>query len=225
MPLLLYCVAPEGVPDTNVGGVRGAAVRGTIEKGLKFFYSEAPGDTPWPKDIVAEARQVHAVVSDIFSRSAVLPFRYPTVVAEEAEIRHLADSRGGRFRDFLARVEGKVQMDIRLSGATDQPAGRPPDDRELIGQLGANAGRAYLEARAGRQALFSAAAEKCRQAAGSADWRIQRQGENIRCQALISRVEVVSFFERMRALELPGGVTAAVSGPWTPAGFWEDDSG
>ncbi len=222
MPLLLYCVAPESAPETALTGVGGAAVRSRTVSGLRFFYSDAAREAKSSRDVVAAAQQVHAVVSDIFSRSAVLPFRYPTTLKDEDELARLAGERGAKFSDFLKRVSGKVQMDIRLtiaSGRGDEKA--PAKEAGRAGQQG----RAYLERRARRQMLLSAAAEKCRQTAASADWRIQQLGENIRCQALLPRVEVISFLERMRALELPDGINAAVSGPWPPAGFWEDDSG
>lgn len=226
MPLLLYCVTPESAAETPVSGVGGVAVRSRTENGLRFFYSDVVGQATTSPDVVAAAQQVHAVVRDIFSRSAVLPFRYPTTLKDEDEFVRLASERGAKFLDFLKRMGGKVQMDVRLSitsGTSDETLHRSPKTGERVGQPGT--GRAYLEARGRRQALLSAAAEKCRQAATSAEWRNQQQGENIRCQALIPRVEVVSFSERMRALELPDGVKAAVSGPWPPAGFWDDDSG
>ena len=185
-------------------------VQSSALNGLRFFYSEIADDMPTSLDIATAAKQVHAVVSDVFSRSAVLPFRYPTVVNNSEELEQLSRTKGEAFRAFLERVGMKVEMDIRLaidSEAVEQPA----------------SGRAYLDGRAQRQALISAAAEKCRQTANPADWRIQQRGENLRCQALMERVEVVSFLERMRTLELPGGVKAAISGPWPPAGFWENE--
>jgi len=210
MPLLLYCVAPESAIETTVKGVGGAPVRRLKHGELNFFYSDISGDGPDSSDIAKAAEQVHAVVSDIFTRSAVLPFRYPTVVAGDNELARLAEERGAAFREYLERVAGKVQMDVRLTGSS------------IRGQRSAG-GRAYLEGRAKCQAQLSDAAERCRQAVDSAEWRIQQRGENIRCQALISQVEVISFFERMRALKLPDGVKAAVSGPWPPAGFWDDE--
>ena len=223
MPLLVYGVALQEAADTQVKGVGGAAVRSAIEDGLRFFYSEATPQTKSP-EIVTAAQQVHAVISDIFSRGPVLPFRYPTVVANEAEIAELAKTRGDAFREFFERVGSNVQMDIRLTLVNNNEGNPDPINTGQAGaHTGATSGRAYLEARARRQALISAAAETCRQAARSADWRIQQRNENIRCQALISRVEVLSFLERMHTLELPGEVKAAVSGPWPPAGFWEDE--
>jgi Gas vesicle synthesis protein GvpL/GvpF len=214
MPFLLYCVAPESVTESSLSGVGGAGVRSAAQSGLRFFYSDIRGGEPLSHDVVTAAQQVHAVVSDIFSRCPVLPFRYPTIVTDENEIAKLASERGDAFRGFLERVRGKVQMDVRITlNAADSGSSVP------------ESGRAYLEGKAQRQASLSAAAETCRQASDSADWRIQQQGENIRCQALVSRVEVVSFLDRMRALELPDGVKAVVSGPWPPAGFWTDDSG
>ena len=211
MPFLLYCVAPESTEETSVKGVGGAAVRSSKLSGLKFFFSEiATGHLSC--DIVTAAKQVHAVVSDIFSHGPVLPFRYPTSLANEVELAELASTRGSAFRQYFQRVGSKVQMDVRL---TTGPSAADETPTET--------GRGYLEGRARCQARLSAAAEKCRQVADSADWRSYRSAENIRCQALISRVEVVSFYERMRALKLPEGVEAAVSGPWPPAGFWEDE--
>lgn len=218
MPLLLYCVAPAAATDTALEGVGGAAVRSTIVNGMKFFYSDVSSDME-KGDIVAAAKAVYAVVNDIFSRGDVLPFRYPTILKDEGETKKLAKERGGAFQTFLQRTEGKAQIDIRLT------VDREKSEHSRSENGGDLSGREYLQARAKSQASLSAAAESCRLAAHSDDWRIQQQGENIRCQALISRVEVLSFLGRMRALELPDGVKAAVSGPWPPAGFWDDDSG
>lgn len=218
MPLLLYCVALETAPDTDVSGVGGAVVRGRIESALKFFYSKATSDSA-TRDVVAAAQTVHRVVSDIFARTAVLPFQYPTLVADEREMAKLALDRGKDFRTFLERVGSKVQMDIRLTLASEAHPVSTQAGR--VDQTGS--GTQYLHARAHRQATLYAAAETCRLAAGSNGFRSNHRGENIRCQVLMERVEVVSFLERMRTLELPGGVKAAVSGPWPPAGFWEDE--
>ena len=211
MSLLLYCVALETAADTSVHGVGDAAVRSEIQSVLRFFFSEIERADLAGLEIATAAREVHRVVSDLFSKGAVLPFRYPTIVEDSAELAKLAEERGGAFREFLLRVAGKVQMDIRLTLAA------APDEAEP------SSGREYMEARVRRQALLMAAAQTCREAALSPEWRNQQAGENIRCQALIERVEVISFLERMRTLELPGGVKAVVTGPWPPAGFWEGD--
>ncbi len=225
MPLLLYCVAPSTAEDTAVSGVGGAAVRSKVEAGLKFFYSETESASMTSHDVVAAAQAVHAVVSDVFSRAPVLPFQYPTVLADEHEIAKLAEDRGVAFREFLKLVGSKVQMDVRLTITDDVASGRgnphpPAREGGRVGQP--TTGTAYLQARAERQASLSAAAETCRLAAHPADWRVLPKNENIRCQALIERVEVLSFLERMRTLELPAGVRAAISGPWPPAAFWDE---
>ena len=203
-------------------GVADAVVSSITEGGLKFYYSEAVPETDSSRAIVDAAREVHNVVSDIFARAAALPFRYPTVLADVNEIARLAAQRGPSFRGFLERVGDRVQMDVRLT-IDDTKRDQGNKDALPAEERAAQTGRAYLEGRARCQAQLSVAAEKCRQAADSAEWRIVPGSEKIRCQALISRVEVISFFERMRALELPDGVKAAVSGPWPPAGFWEDE--
>lgn len=210
MPLLLYCVAPETSPETSVTGVGGEAVLNTVARGLKFYYSEAVAEAMSSRDVVTAAQAVHAVVSDIFLNGPVLPFKYPTVVADLDEIARLASDRGDAYGRFLERVGSRVQMDVRLTLESEGPPA-------------ATSGRAYLQGRARRQATLSAAAERCRLAAASAEWRTQTNAENIRCQALMERVEVLSFLERMRTLGLPDGVKAAVSGPWPPAGFWDNE--
>jgi hypothetical protein len=211
MSLLLYCVAPASAAATVVRGVGDAPVRIEGRVGLRFFISEVSAEDTASRDVVTAAKRVHEVISDVFSRGPVLPFRYPTVLADVEELAKLAADRADRFRDYLRRTESKAQIDIRLSLDPEHPP------------AGSTTGRNYLEGRAVRQAQLSAAAETCRQTAHPADWRFQQRGENLRCQALVERVEVVSFLKRMRTLELPGGVKAVVSGPWPPAGFWEDD--
>ncbi|MGH9523857.1 MAG: hypothetical protein ACRD3E_15120, partial [Terriglobales bacterium] len=86
------------------------------------------------------------------------------------------------------------------------------------------AGTDYLAAKAARSAGLREAARTCREQAGGSEWRVEERGGGVLCHALIDRHEVISFQERMRRTVLPGGVKAVVSGPWPPAGFWEDTS-
>src|SRR3954468_16307360 len=123
MALLLYCVALESSTDTTVTGVGGAAVSSVVHGGVRLFFSIVATDALNSRDVVTAARHVHDVVADIFSRTAVLPFRYPTVLADDAELSKLAAERGEAFRKFLERVGGKVQMDVRLTIEADHQGG------------------------------------------------------------------------------------------------------
>lgn len=206
MSLLLYCVAPEAVGETAVRGVGGAAVRSHVHAGLRYFISEFSTEKMPP--VETAAREVHAIVNDVFSRGPVLPFRYPTVLQQHTELVHLAAERGEPFADFMRHVGMRVQMDVRLTAA------EPGES--------ASSGRAYLETRIQANDRLREVSEQCRMLAEVGDWRAVQRGGNLVCHALIGRDEVISFQERMRRLDLPGGMKAIVSGPWPPAGFWEE---
>lgn len=195
-------------------------------------------------DLVKSAREVHAVVMDAFAHGPVLPFRYPTLVEDEAELEKLAQERGEAFAHFLNWVGPRVQMDVRLSmveGETKGPSiiaaktgppplgttntsATPPKQNQLGWAIPDQSGTQYLMEKARRKSALQGAAEKCRQTAVSADWRVEEREKILICHVLLERVEVVSFQERMSRLELPDGVKGVVSGPWPPAAFWEDKS-
>lgn len=206
MSLLLYCVALESVGETGNRGVGGSVVQSHVHGALRYFVSWLPAENMPP--VAMAAREVLAVVNDVFSRGPVLPFRYPTVLQQQAELVNLAAERGESFADFLRYVGMRVQMDVRLT------VGKPDDPP--------SSGRAYLASRIQAKDRLRQASEQCRQLAEVGDWRAVQRGGNLVCHALIGRDEVISFQERMRRLDLPGGMKAIVSGPWPPAGFWEE---
>jgi hypothetical protein len=212
MPLLLYCVAPERVGETHVQGVGEARVTSVENGGLRYFVSDMQGAVP-TAEVARAARAVFNVVNDVFSRGPVLPFRYPTVAESVAELEKLAADRGKEFEAFLGRIGSKVQMDVRLT------SGEPENSSTSLAKA---PGREYLEKRARRHAGLASAAEKCRQQADSAEWRVEEKHANLICHALVERVQVISFQERMSRLDLPFGIKGVVSGPWPPAAFWEE---
>src|SRR6185312_17485673 len=107
MSLLLYCVAPEASRESGVAGVGGVPVRTQILGGLRYFVSEIP-PSGMPA-VATAAREVLAVVKDICAQGPVLPFRYPTLLQEDAELVHLAAERGESFAEFLGRIGTRVQ--------------------------------------------------------------------------------------------------------------------
>lgn len=223
MSLLLYCVAPASVGECEVQGVGGALVRTVESGGLRYFLSEAFEGTG---TIETAAREVHGVIQDVFLRGPVLPFRYPTLLKDDMEMANLAEERGAAFAQFLARVGSRVQMDVRLMRT---PSGGPASaanfgNTALGPGTASNAGREYLAERGRWKALLDGASERCRNLAEASAWRAEERAGGMVCHALIDRHEVISFQDRMRRLDLPEGVEAVVSGPWPPAGFWEEQS-
>lgn len=237
VPLLLYCVGVKEPDGVSVNGVCGARVRSIAHGGLQFYVSEVEREAMAAADVAKSAREVHAVVKDAFARGPVLPFRFATMLENETELENLAAERGREYADFLNWIGSRVQMDVRLSlreDAIDEKTKVPstPDANAGPRPLGMTSpqgtakgkGEEYLRQKAWRKSALRQAAEKCRQAAGSAEWRLEERDKILICHVLMERVEVVSFQEGMSSLELPAGVQGVVSGPWPPAGFWEDRS-
>ena len=229
MPLLLYCVAPESLGETRARGVGGASVGSRVHGGLRYFVSDNCAENV--QDLAVAAREVHGVIQDVFARGPVLPFRYPTIVKDELELSRLATERGAAFAEFLQWVGERVQMDIRITGTsaqavrTDATSGVDPLGVTTVTGAASpleRSGRAYLAGKAARGAALHESAKLCRELSRASEWRMEEREASVLCRALIDRHEVISFQESMRRLALPDGVQAVVSGPWPPAGFWED---
>ena len=208
MPLLLYCMIDgdlQVAPPPH--GVQEAAVEQVCDAELCCFFSQIERLASDPASVKASAFQFHSVVSSVFAHTAVIPFRFPTLVADANELKSHLREHAAEYRHVLVRLHGMVQMEIRISVAA------PDANRE--------SGAQYLRGRQERHARLRDAASNVRQATQSVvgDWRERETNEGWRCYALVERSRIAQFQEVVRSVEAPDGLQMTVSGPWPATEF------
>lgn len=208
MTLLLYCICEAQAEVAPPGaGVRGVAVQQIAAEGLRCFYSE-PGDLGGDAaGVRKDAVDFHRVTHSVFQKAAIIPFRFPTLMKDMAEIAAFLASHAGEYAEALKRLRDAVQMEIRISLAEAAAA-------ETV------SGAEYLRCRADIATKLEQAAASCKAAAAYArEWRQRTSRDSVHCFALLRRGEVYNFEQAFRGLRLDAALKAIVSGPWPATEF------
>lgn len=198
-------------PFTGVGG---AAMQALEAGGVRCFFSrvDAKDSSIRAKD---EALAFHQVLQRIFSHTAILPFRFPTVVEDEAELTRLIQERALEYQDALVRLRDLVQMEIRITLNQRKP------------QSGAAkvSGKQYLDDRLAQQRRLDVAAESIRKGAASLlrGWRKRESGDGLRCFMLLERGHVSQLQTKLTNVQISGDLGVRVSGPWPATEFVKED--
>ncbi len=211
MSLLLYCVIEAAATaDPPATGVRGAAVQGVEAEGLRCFYSEVQSLQGDSSAIQQDAIAFHQVIHRIFTAATLLPFRYPTLLPELAEVGAHLRRRAAQYNAALSRLQGLVQMDARVAWAGAPQA--------------TGGGADYLRSKAAQEKKINASVAALRVASGSKvlDWRQRAMPQGTRGSALLRRQDVGIFQQELRQLRLDPEVSLTVSGPWPPTEFLPD---
>lgn len=211
MPVLAYCVMEAAVAvETPATGVAGIKLEELQHRGLRCFFSRLESREYLSRVPVVEcALAFHQTLQALFRHEMVIPFRFPTVVEGEEELKRDLQENGPRYSEALVRLRRMVQMEVRIRNmkeASQQPA----------------SGREYLRDRQAQAAVLAAIAEQFRQATREwvADWRQRRTQEGMRCYALLPRDAIAGFEHAAQEFtrSIPG---SRVSGPWPPIEFLE----
>jgi hypothetical protein len=158
------------------------------------------------------------VVEDLMERSTVLPMRFGSNVADEAQLQAILHERRREFQDALERVRGAVELGVRARlPAIDM-------DATVSGYEG-GPGRAYLLARAERQRNAADAVARIHEPLASLARRSVRRAGALdpgvfKGAYLVDRSRVEAF--RARVGELGSEVDGArvvCTGPWPPYSF------
>ena len=201
VPLLLYCLTEsEPAVPPPAQGVRGRPVERQALAGMQCYYSVFPQP---PANLSKEDALVfHNVVTAIFAKAAVTPFRFPTVLEDEDELEVYLETEGHDLLESLQRLRDFVQMEVRLS-------------------YGAESGKAHAKPSARAHQVLEQVAESARDSLGEAvrGWHTRELPNGLRCYALIPRGEVGSFRHKSEGLKADGAVRLTVSGPWPPTEF------
>jgi len=205
VPLLVYCIAEREVPPP-ADGVRGHPVEHEAVAGMNCYYSVF--SDPLPRLTKDDALAFHHVVSAIFARTAVIPFRFPTTLEGQGELEVYLETEGHDLLESLQRLRGFVQMEVRLTvgdaraataaSGKEQVQDRQPDREDLL-ELS--------------ESVRELLAEDIR------GWHTRESQNGLRCYALVPRHRAADFRHKCERLRLEGGVRAAVGGPWPPSEF------
>ncbi|MEU1127114.1 GvpL/GvpF family gas vesicle protein [Streptomyces sp. NPDC005899] len=250
----VYAVGRAGTPlDTALTGHPGleeGALRTVPGDGLVAVVSSVPSESFDSAGIASRmedlgllevmARTHHAVVESASAHTTVLPMRLATVYADDARVRTMLDERGPEFDALLSRLEGHVELGVKVYADPRQAAtaaatvGGGQDSGRA-----ASPGRAYLQQRRAqrqnhRDAYRAAGAVAAAIPARVADiarahmsHRPQQgelaraAGENIANEAyLVHASQEAEFRAALEGLAdgVPG-VEVEVTGPWAPYSF------
>ncbi len=213
MPLLAYCMMEASAAiEMPSAGVAAARVEELQESGLRCCFSRFESRERLSRiPAVESALAFHQVLQALFRQAALIPFRFPTVVEDEDELRHYVRERTPQYIEALSRLCHMAQMEIHIR--TSQAAGADPP---------AGSGREYLQQRQAQAAELKATAEKFNHATRPwvVEWRERQTDAGMRCYALLPRDAVSSFQQAAQALSRNFSGTR-LSGPWPPSEFLE----
>jgi gas vesicle protein GvpL/GvpF len=206
--MLLYCMTEaDAAVGTLSPGVREAEMESLAEHGVRCFYSRVEDLGANAESFRADALRFHAVLREILDRAAVAPFRFPTLLESEGELREFLAGEAPAYVQDLQRLRGMVQMEVRI-----RPDATLPDTQS---------GKEYMEGRAAETRTLNVRADAVRAAAKEliTEWHTRRESGGLRCYALIPREQVADFEQRVRALSPVEGASIMVSGPWPASEF------
>jgi len=217
MPLLAYCITePQLGHQTLPAGVQAKPVVAINEAELCCFVSQYDPDDPQSKVPVREAALAFSrLLQSLLPQGTIIPFRFPTLLADEDEVAHYLREHASEYREALARLRGTAQMEITLS-TTDAETQRRNDKPS---------GRKYLESRRASHRLLEAAAQQLHEAAGAAviEWRTRDLPAGTRAFALIRYSAVQAFVRQLESEKVPREIKIRISGPWPPTEFVKEN--
>jgi hypothetical protein len=176
---------------------------------LRCFYSTLE---PLPESFTKEdALQFNSVVQAVFRQADVIPFRFPTLLRSQLELRQFLQEKSAEYGAALEKLANLVQMELRIFSAADASTAAH------------FSGKKYLEVRLATKRKMQSTAACARKAAGDLclAWQDRETRHGLRCYALVKRAHAVEFKQRMKSLALADEVNVLVSGPWPATEFIE----
>lgn len=214
MAILLYCAAERRDAETaTIAGVGGQSVFCIEYSGIVLYCSQSPGAEAWTTSSLRDSvKQFHAVLRQVFAKQAILPFRFPTIVADEKEAEDHLRKEAAQYAIQLHRFDDEAQMEVVV---TDRSGG------QSNGQ--ARSGTEYLREKQRREERLRLAAETIRNLSTelAGDWKQCHTRDGLRVFALVKRDSVSQFLNRMRTFLVPPGLEVRVTGPWPVTEFAE----
>jgi hypothetical protein len=198
-------------------GVAELAVESSEENGLQCFFSQALNNEQILRSPTkGAALAFHGVVQAIFHQTAVIPFRFPTILETKTDLlMHMHDQKD-TFQEALLRLRDVVQMDIQLTHAAARGVA------EIEARIPSETtGGQYLRHRQMQRRELADSAAPFRDLGDHLvrDWRERPSARGLRCFLLIDRNNVDDFKTRVASARIAADVVARVSGPWPASEF------
>jgi hypothetical protein len=168
-----------------------------------------------------------AVIESLMDRATVLPMRFDSAVAEEAELRRILDRRRGEFEALLTAVRGAVELGVRAQLAGDEEDDAVAEEPGAGG--GGGPGTAYLRARARDRQRSAVAVARIHQPLAALSRQSRRSAAGLRpgsfkAAYLVDRDRVDAFRAQVDRLDSELGSGRIVcTGPWPPYGFSSEE--
>ncbi len=176
--------------------------------GLHCWYSPVQEQAFTGEDSVRKAAlEFHRFISLAFSSAAVLPFRFPTILDSEDELRDLLDEKAHWFASTLEKMEGLAQFEIRIARRASPEAAERPED-----------GKGMDEVKKGERAVIDKAGGLIR------DLHRREMPRGVRLYLLAEKLMTSSLREAVKETILPEEVDVRLQGPWPPTEFLLDDN-
>ena len=216
MPVLVYCLSELRRLTAPEKGVGDLPVESLEEDQLRCFFSRSDRREQLVGPSAREsALAFHSVISRIFEQAAVIPFRFPTILEGEPELRTHLVEQAASYCEALARLRDLVQMEIHVA---HKPSSLVEQDNQANIRTG---GTQYLQMRQREQRELTDFASHLRRAGGDLiqGWCERVSSFGLRCFALLDRLEVDRFKARLAGVQIPSALSARVSGPWPATEF------
>lgn len=211
MSLLVYCIldadAQVEIPSLGVQSAPIAAYREVRLQCLasQFFAPKVGGQA----HVRESALVFNRVLQALLEQAAIIPFRFPTIVAEEQEISAYLRDREGTLISDLARFRDMVQMEILIQ------TGSNSDVSELV------SGKDYLRAKQVQLRTVEKVLSHLKQALApyTEEWRLRESVDRVRGYVLVKRESIRNFREAARGIVVPGPGKVRITGPWPVSEF------
>ncbi|QHY99777.1 Gas vesicle synthesis protein GvpL/GvpF [Streptomyces sp. S4.7] len=233
-------------------GAHGGALRTVRAGDLVALVSSVPHDAFGTEGLRAQmedikqlevlARAHHCVVEAAYESATVLPMRLATVYLDDARVTEMLVERAVEFGDLLSRLEGHVELGVKVYADPREAAAVSEAARTATGPGDAavtSPGRAYLRQRREQrrnhrdayQAAGAVAAEVPVRVGATVRARLAHRpqqgdlapgaGENIANEAYLVEASRVAEFHAALAGLADGvpGVRVEITGPWAPYSF------
>lgn len=188
--------------------MRQEAVLELTYNGLRCFYSVFTKRLE--RFNQEDALRFYATVQAVFEQVAVIPFRFPTVLESEEQLKKFLNEKALDYAAALNKLRDMVQMELRIS---------PAESTAVPSTSGAD----YMAQRLKHKRSLESAADEARAAVPGicVNWLQQETREGLRCYALVTRGNVPQFEQRMTSLDTGNEVRMLVTGPWPATEFIE----
>ena len=222
--LHLYAIADSPV-SPEATGLDGGELRTVGEEAPFAVVSEHDRLSPRLSEDDLWAHE--AVVEASMDRAAVLPMRFDSTVADEAELRRILAERREEFETLLAAVRGAVELGVRAQLAEDVEEDTTSDDPRG-GERG-GPGTAYLLARGRHRRRAAETLARIHEPLAALSRQSRRSAVGLvpglfKAAYLVDRGRVDAFRARVDVLDSELGSGRIVcTGPWPPYGFSSEE--